>query len=221
MIGFKSTLLNATLAITAALPLAAAGLFTSAGSAQAAALTGDLSLVGNGTATLFANSLTFNSPNTFAVSSDPNVTNGLFSAFTEGTINNILAFTPTSSAINPFIDLGTDAASISDNENIFTLTSATYQLTQSTIPNLVSINILTDGFFTSALGDISNGEGILTLQALGTVASLQNSLNGGQGISATYSGFYFATVPEPATVLGLGLVAAGMVMSRRRKSVVQ
>ncbi len=35
MIGFKSTFLNATLALTVALPLATAGLFTSAGSAQA------------------------------------------------------------------------------------------------------------------------------------------------------------------------------------------
>ncbi|MHC5830969.1 MAG: hypothetical protein ACYT04_87180, partial [Nostoc sp.] len=46
MIGFKSTLLNATLAITAALPLATAGMFTSAGSAQAVTLTGSIGLSG-------------------------------------------------------------------------------------------------------------------------------------------------------------------------------
>ncbi|MEH2005054.1 PEP-CTERM sorting domain-containing protein [Nostoc sp.] len=219
MIGFKSTLLNATLAITAALPLAAAGLFTSVGSAQAAALVGDLSFTGNGTASLLENSLTFNLPNTFTISSDPLVTNGSFAAFTQGRIGNILSFSPTS-ATNPFLDLGTSAATIADNLNTFAVTSATYSLTQAT-PNLVSINVITDGFFKSTLGDVSQGQGIFTLQAKGTIDSIKTDWAKGTAANATYSSLYFTTVPEPATVLGLGLFAAGLVISRRRKSFAQ
>ncbi|MEH2294540.1 PEP-CTERM sorting domain-containing protein [Nostoc sp.] len=216
MVSFKSTLLNATLAITAALPLAAAGLFTSTGSAQAAALVGDLSFGGgSNNATLKTNSLTFNTPNTFAI--DTSSSTGSFTAFTQGTIGNILSFAPTS-ATNPFLDLGTNAATIADNLNTFAVTSATYTLTQVT-PNLVSINVITDGFFKSMLGDISQGQGIFTLQAKGTLADVTADLN--TGVTATYSGLYFTSVPEPAALLGLGAVGAVMVMSRRRKSFAQ
>lgn len=216
MIGFKSILLNATLAVTAALPLAAAGLFTSAGSAQAVALVGDLSFGGgSNNATLKTNSLTFNAPNTFAI--DTSTSSGSFTAFTQGTIGNILSFAPTS-ASNPFLDLGTSPTTIADNLNTFAVTSATYILTQSN-PKFVAISVITDGFFKSALGDISQGQGIFTLQARGTVADVTANLK--TGVTATYSSLYFTSVPEPAALLGLGAVGAVMAMSRRRKSVVQ
>ncbi|MEH2063558.1 MAG: PEP-CTERM sorting domain-containing protein [Nostoc sp.] len=219
MIDFKSRLLNATLAVTVALPLATAGLFTSAGSAQAVALTGDFSLTGDGTASLLADSLTFNTPNTFTISSDPDLTTGGFSAFTKGSIGNIISFNSTL-ATNPFLDLGTNPATIGDGLNTFAVTSATYTLTQAN-SNLVSINVITDGFFKSASGDISQGQGIFTLQAKGTIDSIAADWKKNTAVKATYSSLYFATVPEPTTLLGLGAVGAVMAISRRRKSFVQ
>ncbi|MDZ8226471.1 PEP-CTERM sorting domain-containing protein [Nostoc sp. ChiVER01] len=218
MINFKSRLLNATLAVTAAIPLATAGLFTSAGSAQAAALVGEFSLTGDGSASLLENSFTFSNPKTFTISSDPDLTTGTFTGFTKGSIGNILSFAPTI-ATNPFLDLGTDAATIGDGFNTFAVSSASYTLTQAAA-NLVSINVITDGFFKSALGEISQGQGIFTLQTTGTIATIKDNWKKGTAVKATYSSLYFATVPEPTTLIGLGLVGAGMVMSRRRKSFV-
>lgn len=218
MISLKSKLLNATLAVTAAIPLAAAGLFTSPGSAQAAALVGKFSLVGNGSASLLENSLTFNAPNTFNIISP---TNGNFTDFNTGAIGNILSFAPTSTT-NPFLDMGinSDANSIIDGLNVFTATSAKYTLNQ-TDPNFVTISVITDGFFNSALGDISQGRGIFTLQADGTIETIEANWKKGIAVETSYSSLYFATVPEPAALLGLGAVGAVMAISRRRKSILQ
>ncbi|MDZ8051508.1 MAG: PEP-CTERM sorting domain-containing protein [Aulosira sp. ZfuVER01] len=208
MFDIKSKVLNATLAATFAIPLATAGMFTSAGSAQAAALTGDFSLAGLGAAELKQNSLTFLNPQTFII---PYAT-GTFGSFNSGSINNILSFGSPASAINPFLDLGAK-----DGFDIFNLTSASY--TTEDAGNFVAVKVTTDGFFKSATGEITQGQGFFTFQKVGTKAAIDKDLADGKTVSGlTYSASYFATVPEPTTLLGLGAVGAVMAVSRRRKA---
>lgn len=212
MIASKSQFLKAAVATLAALPVAAAGVFTSADSAQAAALKGSFFLTGDGLAE-FANSgdsLNFLAPNTFTI--NPAASTGSFTAFTSGTVGNIISFLA-DTATNPFVDLG--------GGNTFTVTSASYVVGGTAASALSPIDVTVRGFFTSSTGDVSGGEGLLTLQAIGNnpavvAAIASNSLPG-----VTYSGVYLATVPEPATMLGLGVVGAAMFAANRRKKVAQ
>ncbi|MEH2116561.1 PEP-CTERM sorting domain-containing protein [Nostoc sp. C052] len=234
MISFKSKLLNATLAFTAAIPLATAGMFTSAGSAQAAALSGEIQFNGGFTAPSGISQITF-SQDALTFTPQPitpigiGSTTGNFSAFNSGNIGNIISFS-SKVADNPFIDFGsltypgfilpgTDTSSITDGLNTFTLTSSSYKLNQDGLN--VGIGVALFGYFTSATGEISNGGGNLTFQVNNaSIASVNSILSSGGSISnLTFSGGTFATVPEPTTLLGLGIVGAGMVMSRRRKTV--
>ncbi|HYX18190.1 MAG TPA: PEP-CTERM sorting domain-containing protein [Nostoc sp.] len=240
MINFKSKLLNATLAVTAAIPLATAGLFTSAGSAQAAALSGAIQFGDGLTASplatssaieLFQDALTFTPQPITPIGITTGSATGNFSAFNSGNIGNIISFS-SKVADNPFIDFGSltlpglilpgeDTSSLTDGLNTFTLTSTTRSLIQSGLN--VAIDVALFGFFTSATGEKSNGGGNLTFQVNDTsVDSVNSILSGGGSIkNLSFSGGTFATVPEPAALLGLGAVGAVMAMSRRRKSFVQ
>ncbi|MEH1850190.1 MAG: PEP-CTERM sorting domain-containing protein [Nostoc sp.] len=226
MIGFKSTLLNATLAITAALPLAAAGLFTSVGSAQAVTLNGSIALSGtsvipsDGTNPAYT-SIQFTDVNGVTASGD-------FLAFSPNlgtkpiTINTLnltkitdLPSTPTSTSATystgtytPFIDFGSQ-----------TLDGITALLTFN-----LDNSVVTRSQFAYGISDLTNS-GILGKFNFNGQTIAAGFLN------ATFSGAtssYQLTlttlpvnVPEPTTMIGLGLVGAGMVMSRRRKSVIQ
>ncbi|MEH1924185.1 PEP-CTERM sorting domain-containing protein [Nostoc sp.] len=248
MISFKSTLLNATLAVAAALPLAAAGFFTSAGSAQAASLTGDFSFSGGVTANPFASSLvtlkkdslTFSPDSIIADSNGVKSTpvsvaaqTGSFLDFNSASIRDIISFT-SNTVQNPFLDLGNltlpgiilpgeSTASLADGSNIFTLTSSGYKITQTGANITIAVDLW--GYFTSATGEITNGAGSLSFQRNNTTVAQANSIldtAGGSLDNLTFSGSTFTTsVPEPAALLGLGAVGAVMVMSRRRKSILQ
>jgi hypothetical protein len=230
MIGFKSALLNATLAVTAAIPLATAGLFTSASSAQAAALTGSFQLSsGLTTGEISSNSIKFSSffDPKFVFLPDGSQKTESFTNFYFAKINNILSFSPVD-VNNPFLDLGTNTTTITDNKNIFKVTSigslALTNTTDATNKTGTSISIGLSGIFVGDNpNDISKGSGGLAFFLQGIdAATLQASLDKGETVSGlSFTGGYLATVPEPTTVIGLGLVGAGMVMSRRRKSVAQ
>ncbi|MEH1769028.1 PEP-CTERM sorting domain-containing protein [Nostoc sp.] len=218
MIGFKSTLLNATLAITAALPLATAGLFTSAGSAQAATLDGGFNFSSAGfpstTATLSNTFLKFSSSPGLASLGSPS---GSFAAFTAAQIFDVNTSTLTPSG-SLFLDLGTYGSTFNSGGDTFSLTSFLTP-TFSSQNGGTDINVGFNGFFNDGSGNHTNATGYITFSTRDTNA-LEDYNN--QGIKgATFTGFAVTAVPEPATVLGLGLVAAGMFMSRRRKSVVQ
>ena len=235
MINFKSKLLNATLALTAALPLATAGLFTSAGSAQAAALSGSIQFSDGFTVSPFASSQITFYQDALTFTPQPitpikiGSTTGNFSAFNSGNIGNIISFS-SKVADNPFIDFGSldipgiilpgaDTSSLTDKSNTFTLTSSSFKLNQDGLN--VGIGVALFGYFTSATGEISNGGGNLTFQVNNASVDSVNSIlsSGGSISNLSFSGGTFATVPEPATLLGLGIVGAGMAMSRRRKTV--
>ncbi|MBC1219549.1 PEP-CTERM sorting domain-containing protein [Nostoc sp. UCD121] len=248
MIGFKSILLNATLAITAALPLATAGMFTSAGSAQAAALKGEFSFNGGLTVNPFANSLvtlkkdslTFTPDSIIADSNGVKSTpvaiaaqTGSFLGFNSASIRDIISFA-SDTVQNPFLDLGNltlpgtilpgeSTASLADGKNIFTLKSSDYKITQTGANITIAVDLW--GYFTSATGEITKGAGSLSFQRNNTTVAQANTIlntTGGSLANLTFSGSTFTTsVPEPAALLGLGAVGAVMVMSRRRKTVLQ
>ncbi|MBE8991388.1 PEP-CTERM sorting domain-containing protein [Nostoc sp. LEGE 12450] len=247
MISLKFKLLNATLAATAALPLAVAGLFTSVGSAQAAALKGEFSFNGGITANPFASSLvtlkkdslTFTPDSIIADSNGVKSTpvaiaaqTGSFLGFNSASIRDIISFA-SDTVQNPFLDLGNltlpgivlngeNTTSLADGSNIFTLTSSDYKITQTGANITIAVDLW--GYFTSATGEITKGAGSLSFQRNDTTVAQANAIldtTGGSLANLTFSGSTFTTsVPEPAALLGLGTVGAVMVMSRRRKSVV-
>ena len=218
MITSRFNFFKGAVAVLAAMPIAAAATFTFAGSAQAA-LIGSFDIDNNGNVQLSADSLTFLNPSTFNVSNPT----GSFSDFSLGSIGSIISFAD-NTADNPFMDLGIDAATITDGLNTYTLNSAAFNLSQIS-DAAVGINVTTTGFFTSAGGVLSTGSGDFTFQAQGVLDDIETLLASGGSINATYSGISLASVtqavPEPAALLGLGVVAAGMAVSRRRKTIPQ
>jgi hypothetical protein len=219
MIGFKSTLLNATLAISAALPLAAAGLFTSAGSAQAAALNGGFNYGGAGfpatTVTVSNTSLKFTpSPGLASLS----LRSGSFTAFDAAHIFDVTTNALSSSG-SLFLDLGVfgTPSTLGDGANTLSLTSLN---TPTFSPQNAGTNIRVNylGFFDDGSGNKTNATGYITFVTDDTNAEATYNNNG--TFNATFTGLAVTTVPEPAALLGLGAVGAVMVMSRRRKSVV-
>ncbi|MDZ7956774.1 MAG: PEP-CTERM sorting domain-containing protein [Aulosira sp. DedQUE10] len=234
MFAIKSKVINATLAAAAAIPLATAGMFTSAGSAQAAALYGEFQFQGGTTVSPFATSQVSLTKDALTFTPQPITPIGLasntgtFAAFNTGNIGNIISFS-SNIADNPFIDFGNllipgvilpidNTSSIKDGKNTFSLTSADYSIAESGAN--VAIDVQLWGLFTSATGEKSNGAGNLTFQVNNqTVAQVNSILVGGGSLSnLSFSGGAFATVPEPTTLIGLGAVGAVMVMSRRRKT---
>ncbi|MEH1935644.1 MAG: PEP-CTERM sorting domain-containing protein [Nostoc sp.] len=210
MIGFKSKLLNATLAFTAAIPLATAGLFTSAGSAQA--YTGGFNYIPSYNsstdeptdATISQNFVNF-IPNDGAILLTHRT--GDFASNSTGFIKSF----QTNPFISPsgFIDVGA-----LDGIKLLSLTSLDPAVFTSQ-PGGTDINLSFRGLFE----DGSQAEGYITFATQDTAAKT-TYINGGT-ISGTFTGLAVTTVPEPAALLGLGAVGAVMVMSRRRKSVVQ
>lgn len=159
---------------------------------------------------------------------------GIFTGFDTASIEDIITFGPPTIANNPFIDFGngdfmgaggvsTPAnSSISDGIDTFDLNEASYALTQS--GNNVAIDVLLDGNFVIG-GQIYGGTGNLTFQISDTTVVQVETLltNGGSLPNATFSGGLFVTneatesvpglsnigaVPEPSTIIGLGLLGA-------------
>ncbi len=229
---------NKIVASLAAIPFALAGVFAGTGAANADPLVGEFQLNPALNAPLFENSSVFLTkdalyfkPEPTGViidSSSPNA--GSFTAFNLAVVSEILSFGPPTDAVNPFLDFGfatppilsddpTEQPSVFDGLNVFNLDEASYELMQNGAN--VSIQVELWGDFVSETGEVTKGAGNLTFQYNNsTVAELQAKLDSdGEIDDMTFSGGLFATAstPEPTTLFGLGVVAAGLTVSRRKK----
>ncbi|MHC5938650.1 PEP-CTERM sorting domain-containing protein [Nostoc sp.] len=234
MIGFKFKLLNATLAITAAIPLAAAGFFTSVGSAQAAEFSGGFNYTPYTTpGGLLPSVVVSNDSLKFLPNSGADLIlslqNGTFGPVADPAFNIAKIYNVTSPYGSLFLDLGkyNDVNNTSsDGKNVFVLESLT-------APILSNINGVTGvvnfkGYFTDAIGSLTKTEGLGHLNfSVNTETSYETALgyltdnDPSTVVNASFTGVAFTSVPEPAALLGLGAVGAVMAMSRRRKSFVQ
>jgi hypothetical protein len=227
MISLKSKLVNATLAATFAIPLATAGMFASAGSAQAA-LIGSADFNGN----LIFKNKTEDTPTTEVLTfqNPANVTfaDGIFDGVTNVMVGNsypyslilnqlsILNPTPgiasalykvdMNSVVDPFLTF--------DNGIKFMATSISNitRRREETSPGLYTTSI--DAF--SVLGTFYNG---VNAVGDGSINALQRNTNNNRSGRYEFQIDAFSqSVPEPTTILGLGALGAVMAMSRRRKT---
>ncbi|MDZ8090667.1 MAG: PEP-CTERM sorting domain-containing protein [Nostoc sp. DedQUE05] len=221
MINFKSKLLNATLAASFAIPLATAGVFTSAGSAQAVTLNGSIGLTG--TSIVPSDGINPATTSIKFVDVDGIDTNGDFAAFspslsgtgiTINTLNltkiaNISSTTATYSTgvYTPFINFGSRTLGSTTALLTFDLDDSVVTRTRKSATNIN--DVILDGI---------TGKFNFNGKTIG-IGNLGASLNG--KTSEYHLTLEAVSVPEPTTMLGLGLVGAGMVMSRRRKSAIQ
>ncbi|MEH2416787.1 PEP-CTERM sorting domain-containing protein [Nostoc sp.] len=207
MIGFKSTLLNATLAITAAIPLVAAGLFTSAGSAQA--YTGKFTFDGEGTtANITKTGVDFlTNPGRIELGSK----SGDFSGDSFGNIYDFL--TPLGGPSTLFIDIDP----VANGTKELSLTSVLAP-TFGTVLGGSTISFDFFGLFEDGSQAIGNID--FTTFDFDSKEAASDAYITGKTISGSFKGVTVSSVPEPAALLGLGAVGAVMAMSRRRKSFV-
>ena len=189
---------NQIVASIAAIPFALGTVFAGTGAANAAALSGMFSFDGAGAkVTLTDEGLDF----TDGASINLNLKTGSFTDFTEAYIYDVLD--PFSST--KFIDLGA-----ADDSNVFYATG--FDVTYDSGSVFTGIDVEIQGYFESEGGETSKGSALITLQAL------TSDVEAGGDIEATFSGISVAAVPEPATLFGLGVVATGLVATRRKKN---
>jgi hypothetical protein len=232
MIATQSKFFKGAIAALAAIPLAAAATFTPAGSAQAAVLTGQAAYSGIGAGpfssvtTILASdgTIEFSTPNLVGLS----LQTGTFASkgLTAATIYDVSSIPGLFDPSSLFLDFGNDASSVVDGNNVFKATSASNYVITTDGGSGSSIALSFRGYF---LGDdetqISSGIVNLNFTSMMSVADVTDVLlnngveTGITTITSTFSGLAVASTPEPATLLGLGIVAAGMAVSRRRKTI--
>jgi hypothetical protein len=221
--------------------LLATAVFFNAGSARAAAVTGQANIAGNVnvdlTSILFNPTFT-NTAGALETGSFAGLTGGTIMSLTggpgTGTVNvpNFISFSQGVAAPITF-DLtyiapgvGTQAACSSStpgalctpNGSPFTL----LQLTSSTV--VASLQLNGTAYTGSAASGSSATTGVFSTQTVigGTIPAIIGALNAGQAITGiTYSASFVASpVPEPGSMLlmGLGLAGAGLIARRKSKA---
>ncbi|MEQ9486255.1 PEP-CTERM sorting domain-containing protein [Coleofasciculus sp. F4-SAH-05] len=226
----------------AMLPVVTASVLSIASEANAAPLVGEFSIspginvtetapfIQVTNATLFADEIRFTpDPGALLLSNQSET----FSAFNAGSIKSIpTSLIPSNGATkdNPlvknFLDLGDfplGDPSITDETNTFSLLSiGDFMIEEMFDHNQrftgTSISLGVSGFFTSADGQLSNGTGTITFQSTLRQSGVEAALDSDEGLDASFSGvFRSASVPEPTTLAGLGLVAGSVLLSRSGK----
>ena len=225
---------NQIVASIAAIPFALAGLFSGAGAANA--VEGSFQLSGTQileidfkqdpfelnqtpglttTAKLSQNSLTF-SPDIAAVALASQT--GSFKKFEIAQIQNIITFDPfVASAVNGILN-----TTITDKKDVFNLNSASYHVKKGA-SDLIEVGVMLYGEF-DIDGETTAAKGLLTLQyaekgaTVDSVTDLINSVDGLEGLALSGAVFTVESTPEPTALFGLGVVATGLVASRRKKN---
>ncbi len=192
---------NQIFASIAAVPFALGAVFAGTGSAEAAALTGMFSFDGSDdsetTLTLSNEQLDFSDD----AQIDIKLATESFSDFDSAYIYD-LSNPVTSDTL--FMDFGDK-----DGKNLLYATSlGEYQYSDLGL-GVTGINIGFEGYFESETGYRSLASGGITLQALGSIAKVENDVANGK-LYATFSGIAVSTkrVPEPTTTVGLLIVGA-------------
>lgn len=219
--------------------LLATALFFNASSARAASVTGQANIAGNVsvnlTSILFNPSFT-NTPGALETGSFTGLTGGIILPLTGGPVTgpaNVPGFIMFNQGVATPITfdltfiapgVGTQAACASStpgslctpNGSPFTL----LQLTSSTV--VASLQLNGNAYTGTAATGSSPTTGVFSTQTVlgGTLPQIIGALNQGQTIQGiTYSASFIASpVPEPASVLlmGLGLAGAGLIARRKR-----
>ncbi len=214
---------NQIVASIAAIPFAVGTVFAGTGAANAAGLYGSFNMDGGNSTEVEL------SENTFSFDPNPGQveifdTTGSFNQFDGqmGTIQGPIDLTKIdsdtyqiSAVTNPFLDFG--------GGNLFSLdTGSTLDIVGFGSNVTFALNL--EGTFTDANGIETVGSGILSIQKTRTsVQDITNILDGNSetetfSFSGDMIGEMTVSTPEPTTLFGLGVVATGLVASRRKKN---
>ncbi|MEQ8467112.1 PEP-CTERM sorting domain-containing protein [Coleofasciculus sp. E1-EBD-02] len=210
---------KAILGSLAVLPLAAAGVLANAGAANA--LSGDFQLTSFDTlANITQDSIDFfdDDSQVFVSAATDD-----FAAFNAATINDVVSIGG-DMVDNPFLDLGVFNfpgldPSVTDGDNVFNVTDVQgpFKFVDAADGSTLSIGFF--GEFVSG-SEITDGSGNLTFQVpdLDAEAAEAALSNGGLN-NVAFSGAFISveSVPEPATMLGLGVVAGSLALTRAGK----
>ncbi|BAY63469.1 hypothetical protein NIES22_35570 [Calothrix brevissima NIES-22] len=229
MFAIKSRVITATLAVTAAIPIVTAGVFTSTGSAQAAILKGSIGI--NGTSIVPSDGINPGSTSITFVDVDGVDTEGDFADFSPNldsvttpikgiTINTLnlsklknlppigttTRATYSTGDVVPFINFGKRTLNSITSVLTFDLDNSVITRTRISSTNISDVTL--DGITGKFNFDGQTvATGFVTASISGTRSTYQLTLNAEP-----------VSVPEPSTILGLGLFGTFIAASRLRKA---